>query len=187
MSIINISDKIKLENGYEYRLIEKNFLNSDSEDNKDFKNSPGITIKIGTIRRPVSIATILLTKEDDYVGHISANLYNNGIASLIRAGIMGIDLPDELKKYGDIIQEHDTALLVDNKYRRKGRATKLLMLMFQYLDEKGIKDLEVCGITNESAMQTYLKTGAEILEGKNAIYRNIKRFLPKEKDGGGER
>ena len=59
--------------------------------------------------------------------------------------------------------------------------------MFQYLDEKGIKDLEVCGITNESAMQTYLKTGAEILEGKNAIYRNIKRFLPKEKDGGGER
>ena len=114
------------------------------------------------------------------MGHISANLYNNSMASLMMSGIRSIDLPIELTQYTDIIETHDTALLVNEKYRRQGKASQLMKLMFQYLNEKGIKDLEVDGITDDIAMKTYLKTGAEVIGEKKAIYRDIKRFIQKE-------
>ena len=108
-------------------------------------NNPSFTIKIGTIRKPISTATIFLTRENDYVGHISANLYNDATASLIMSEIRGIELPNELGKYSNIIEKYDTAVLVDKKYRRQRKATLLMKLMFQYLDRKGIRHLEVEG------------------------------------------
>lgn len=180
MDEVNISDKRKLENGDDYFLIERNFLNVDNANIK-INNNPKFTIKIGQARKPISTATILLTKEDDYVGHISANLYDNGTASLLMSGIRGVEFPEELSKYSDIMEKHDTALLVADKYRRQGKATLLMKLMFQYLNKKGIKDLEVHGITNDIAMQTYLSTGAEMTGNRKAIYRDIKRFIQKEK------
>lgn len=182
MNILNISDKTKLENGDDYYLIEKNIFNENLESNQEIKvnKNAGFTIKIGTVRKPTSIATIFLTREDDYVGHISANLYSNSTASLIMSGISSIELPSELEIYKEIIEKHDTALLVDEKYRRQGKASLLMKLMFQYLDKKGIKDLEVYGITDDIAMQTYLSTGAQIIGEKKAIYKNISRFIQKE-------
>lgn len=180
MDDVNISNKMKLENGDDYFLIERNFLD-ENKSNIKINNNPKFTIKIGNIRKPTSTATILLTKEDDYVGHISANLYDNATASLIMSGIRGVELPEELSQYSDIIEKHDTALLVAEKYRRQGKATLLMKLMFKYLNKKGIKDLEVCGITDDVAMQTYLSTGAEMTGNKSAIYRDIKRFIQKEK------
>lgn len=182
MSKINVSDKTRLKNGDEYLIIENNFLNVDSKDNVGVKinNNSGFRIKIETFRKPISTVTIFLTNGNDYVGHISANLYDNSTASLIMSGVRDIKLPNELSKYCNIIEKHDTALLVDKKYRRQGKATQLIMLMFQYLNEKGITDLEIDGITDDIAMQTYLNTGAEVIGVKKAIYRNISRFLQKE-------
>lgn len=189
MNIVNNLDNVKLENGDDYYLIEKTFSDENSECDKDIKvnNNSGFTIKIGTIRTPISTATIFLTRNDDYVGHISANLYSNATASLIMSGISSTELPSELNRYRNIIEKHDTALLVAEKYRRQGKATLLMNLMFQYLNEKGIKDLEVDGITDNIAMQTYLSTGAEKIGEKKAIYRNISRFIEKEKSDETER
>lgn len=183
MEKINVSSKINLDSGDEYILVEKNFLQEDGARNTSIKinNSPSFTIKIGKMRTPTSTATIFLTRQGDYVGHISANLYNNSTASLMMSGIRSIDLPSELTQYTDIIETYDTALLVNEKYRRQGKASQLMKLMFQYLDEKGIKDLEVDGITDDIAMKTYLRTGAEVIGEKKAIYRDIKRFIQKDK------
>lgn len=182
MSKINISNKIKLDNGDEYIIVERNFLDENRDSNIKINSNPSFSIKIGKVRTPISTATIFLTNKDDYVGHISANLYDNSTASLMMSGIRNIELPDELTKYMDIIETHDTALLVNEKYRRQGKASQLMQLMFQYLDEKGIRDLEVDGITDDIAMKTYMKTGAEVISAKKAIYRNIKRFIQKEKN-----
>lgn len=103
------------------------------------------------------------------------------------SGIRGIDLPEELSRYRDVIEKHDTALLVSEKYRRQGKATELMKLMFKYLNKKGIKDLEVSGITDEAAMRTYLSTGAEMIGNRKAIYRNIGRFIHNEKNDEVER
>ena len=183
MEKINVSSKIKLNSGDEYILIEKKFLEEDGDrkTNIEINNNPSSKINIRKIRTPISIATILLTQQDDYVGHISATLYNNFTASLMMSGIRSIELPSELIQYADVIAAHDTALLVDEKYRRQGKASQLMKLMLQYLDKKGISDLEVCGIVDDIAMKTYLKTGAEVVGEKKAIYRNIKRFIQKEK------
>lgn len=183
MEKINISNKVKLDSGDEYILVEKFFLEENGDRNTSIRinNNPSFTIKIEKIRTPTSTSTIFLTRQGDYVGHISANLYNNSTASLMMSGIRNIELPNELAKYTDIIEAHDTALLVNEKYRRQGKASQLLKLMFQYLDGKGIRDLEVDGITDDIAMKTYLKTGAEVIGEKKAIYRDIKRFIQKEK------
>ena len=182
MNKVSILAKKKLENGEEYCLIENSFINESNENCSDIKiNTSNLTIKLGNVRKPISTATIFLTKENDYVGHISANLYNNKTASLIMSGIRGIELPEELKKYREIIENHDAALLVAENYRRQGKAKQLIMLMLKYLDKKGIKDLEVDSISDEIAMQTYLNTGAEKIGDNKAIYRNIRNLLPTEK------
>ena len=177
-------NKIKLENGDEYCLIEKEFAEEALENNTNLKrnNKSNLRIKINNIRRPNGMAMIVLRQGKDYVGHISSNLYEDCTASLIMSGIRAIELPDELSEYRNLLERHDTALYVDQKYRRQGKATLLMKLMFQYLNEKGIKDLEVCGIVDDVAMQTYLSTGAEIIGEKTAIYRDIGRFFPKEKE-----
>lgn len=184
MSKINVLDKIKLDNGDEYILVEKKILEEDGASNTSIKinNNPSFNIKVEKIRTPTSTATIFLIRQNEYVGHISANLYNNFTASLMMSGIRNIELPKELAQYSDIIEAHDTALLVNEKYRRQGKASQLMNLMFQYLDENGIIDLEVDGITDDVAMKTYLGTGAEIIGEKKAIYKNIKRFIQKGKN-----
>ena len=185
MCIVNISEKTKLENGDDIYLIEKTFPDENHESNNNIKvtNTIGFTIK-RPVHSPISTSTIFLTRNGDYVGHICANLYNNATSSLMMSGISSIELPNEL---GDIIDKHDTALFVDEKYRRQGKATLLMNLMFQHLNKKGIKDLEVSGITDEIAMRTYLSTGAEIIGPRKAIYRNISRFIQKEKSEENER
>lgn len=181
--------KTKLKNGDEYYLIERDFSKEKSENSPVVKqnNNSGFNIKIGSYRKTITTATIFMTRDEDYVGHISAHLYSNGTAGMTMSGIIGIDLPEELSRYRDVIEKHDTALLVSEKYRRQGKATELMKLMFKYLNKKGIKDLEVSGITDEAAMRTYLSTGAEMIGNRKAIYRNIGRFIHNEKNDEVER
>lgn len=172
---MNKEDSVKtfeLENGDKCWIIEKNFEN-------EMVNIDNSKIKINAYRKPISMTSIFITKDEEYVGHISASIYEDKKASLIMSGIRNLELPEELSFFKDKIEKMDVALQVDEKYRRKGKATELINLMLNYLCRKEIEDLEVDSISDEIAMQTYLKTGAERMDDKNAIYRNIKKILSK--------
>jgi len=49
--------------------------------------------------------------------------------------------------------------------------------MFTYLNNQGIKHVEVEGITTASALKTYLNTGAVQTEEYKAIYYDIDKLL----------
>ena len=172
---MNKEESIKtfeLENGDKCWIVEKKFENKTV-------NIDNSKIKINAYRKPCSMTSIFVTKGKEYVGHISANIYEDKKASLTMSGIRNLELPEELAMFKDKIEKIDVALLVDEKYRRKGKATELINLMLNYLCRKEIEDLAVDSISDEIAMQTYLKTGAEKVDNKNAIYRNIKKILSK--------
>lgn len=134
-------------------------------------------IKINNIRIPKSTITIILTDNNDYIGHISANVYNNNTAALIMTGISNLKLSNELEKYQEIINKSGVAIYVDEQYRKNGNAKKLMNLMLNLLNERGITSLEVNSISNYDAINFYVNTGAVLLDDKNAIYENIENIL----------
>ena len=152
-----------------YWIEEKEYVNDTIINN--------VSLNINSFNKTIKTVVIFLTSNDEYIGHISANIYSDNTACLSMSGIRNFELPDELNKYRDYILKHDVALLVNEKYQRMGYATKLINKMLEYLSELGINDLKVSSISDESALKCYLNTGAELIDDKNAIYRNIKNII----------
>jgi hypothetical protein len=129
---------------------------------------------------PIKTVTIFLTNNDEYVGHISANIYSNNTAGLSMSGIRTIPLPsnlDTIRNYILEVKHQDVALLVDEKYRKKGKSKELICLMLDYLIKEGIDDIIVNGISDEIAMKTYISTGVIKTGDNTAIYNNIKNVF----------
>ncbi len=173
MKNVNISQKMYLENGEYLYLIEE----IHKKDNFEMKPPSNKKIRISNLKVPYMTATIILVKKEEYIGHISALLYDNQMASFVMSGIRDIRLPDEIEKYHEKINKCDAALLVDEKYRGQKKAKELIYLMFTYLNSKEIKHVEVEGISTEVALNTYLNTGAVQIEKNKAIYYDINKLL----------
>jgi len=183
MSKIKISDRIKINDQEDYFIVENDFSDDGLEEDTKAKRLANslMKLRIRAFRKPAKTSTIVLVENDEYVGHISANLYEDNVASLTMSGVRGIQLPDKLGKFIDVIKKHDVALFVDEAHRNQGKAKQMLMLMFKYLVSQGINDLEVYGIASEEAYQTYIHTGAEAVDVEKVVYRNIKKFIKNER------
>lgn len=176
--MINVSSKINLENGESFYLIEQ-FHNNKNEVRKN-SNNRSFSMNFDNIRIPFCTATIILTKEGDYIGHISSQLYENQLASFCMSGIRNVELPDGLENYHEMINKQDVALLVNEKYRGQNKSRKLIYLMFCYLNSKNIINVEVNGIGNSIAWKTYLGMGALKISENKAMYYDINKLLKSE-------
>ncbi len=165
--------QIDLGNGEICYLIEQFHKKSPTKINEIHNSS----FVIKSHKSPFCTVTIILSNESEYIGHISASIFEDKTASLIMSGIRNIELPASLEIYHEEINNHDVALLVSEKYRGRGMSKKLIYKMFQYLSLKGVDDVLVYGITEKIAWKTYLGTGAQRIDVKKAIYHNISRIL----------
>lgn len=174
------TDKIELSNGYDIQIIEN--INKEPPSNINIENSNSFKInKIGL--KPIKFSTIFLTKKDEYVGHVSANIYENNTADLSMFNLKMDELPQELDKLKQIILDNklNVALNVNEKFQDLGKGKELMIIILNYLITQNVQNVAVSGITNDIAMNTYLKTGAEKTSEKTAIYKNIKESVKNKK------
>lgn len=175
---VSYSDKIAVNDNQSIQVIEKVVLEKDTNEVK-INNVSGFTIKkVGSkVKKSISI---FLTNKDEFSGFISATVHEDNTASITMSNINAIPLPPQLDEYRNYLLNEvhqDVALFVDRKYRHMGIAKCLIYLMLNYLNELGIEEVKVYGITNDVALKTYLSTGAFLIDNKTAVYQNLSQLL----------
>ena len=163
----NLFEKVELKNGESFYLIEKTNLKT------NIVKTTSSSFKIKRIPDVLGSASIILTKDFEYIGHISSIIYKDKTAALYMNEIRNVNFPNELS----YVNLEDKALVVDEKYRGQGKSKELIYLMLSYLASKGITQLYVNGITDEIAMKTYLGTGASQLTDTTAVYSELHIIL----------
>lgn len=173
--IVRWTDKIELSNGYDIQIVES--INTELASSVDMTKTTFKIIKVSL--KPIKSSTIFLTKQDEYVGHVSVNIYENNTADLSMFNLRTVKLPEELERLKQIILDtrSDVALKVDEKYQGLGKGKELMVIILNYLVTQNVKDVTVSSISNDISMSTYLKTGANRTGEKTAIYKNIKELV----------
>ncbi len=146
---------------------------SNDKDNNRTKIPTKVPIKI-KINKNTSSVIIFLTHNKELVGFVECKLYEDNKAELNAAGFMNNILKTQFKQdcFGT------PAIRIEEKYRRQGRETILLIILFEYLINRGINSLNVHTIESDSAWNFYLKNGATKIDDMNAIFYDIKSLIP---------
>lgn len=137
------------------------------------KSSNNTIIHVRKIRQEKSSVVVFLTNNDDLIGYVECKIFENNQAELNVSEFMNIILD---KQFG-IIWNGAPAINTRMHYRRRHKATILLIILFEYLKTKGIKTVNVDGI-NESAINFYLSNGAEMIDDKKGVFEDINLLLP---------
>lgn len=117
---------------------------------------------------------IFLTHNKELVGFIECKLLENNKAELNVAGFMR----DILEKQFGQICIGTPAIRIEEKFRRLGKGTILLIILFEYLINKGINNVNVHTIESDSAWRFYLNNGAIKINNMDAIFYDIESILP---------
>ena len=165
----------ELPNGDVFHLKEL-FFYSENNENKSIIPTikPKIAIKITKVNEAMSSVVAYLTHNEELVGFVECKLYKDNKAELNMASFMKSILESQ---FGRVLPGAP-AISTEEKFRRQGKGTILLIILFEYLINKGIYNINIHTIESDSAWKFYLENGATKIDDMNAIFYDIKSLLP---------